>query len=54
MSVVDSWAGMPGQIGGFLARSEFSTVYITAQDISCRAAKPACRSQAPTLSLTEP
>lgn len=47
MSVADSWAGMPGQIGDFLARSEFSTVYITTQDISRRAAKPACRSQAP-------
>lgn len=47
MSVADSWVGIQGQIWGFLARSEFSTVYITTQDISRRAAKPACRSQAP-------
>lgn len=43
MTVAYPWVGMPGQIRGFLARSEFSTVYTTAQDISRRS--QALRSQ---------
>lgn len=39
MSALNPLGGMPGQIWGFLGRSEIRPVYISTQDISIRLAK---------------